>query len=306
MNFKNRHILSIKDFSRTELLFILKTATQFKKKRYSQLLRDKILASLFFEPSTRTKFSFDSAMEKLGGRVIGFANSESTSAKKGETLADSIRVMEKYVDIFVIRHPLEGAVRWASENVEKPVINGGDGANQHPTQTMLDLFSIRETQGRLDKLKIALAGDLKYGRTIHSLVQALIFFKPRLYFISPETLKLPNYLKEELKASKINFSEHKDFGEVIRKINILYMTRIQKERFPDLLDYEKVKNLYILNVEDLKKARSNFKILHPLPRVNEIEKAVDKTKHAYYFQQAENGLFVRQALLTLLLGKKIS
>lgn len=302
MNFKNRDILSINDFSRQEIVYLLKTAKKFKQKKFPKLLENKVLASLFFEASTRTKFSFDSAMERLGGKVIGFSDPGATSAKKGESLSDSIRVMEKYVDIFVIRHPFEGAARWASENTSKPVINGGDGANQHPTQAFLDLFTIQETQKKLDKLNIALAGDLKYSRTIHSLVQSLIYFKPHLYFISPGILKLPSYLIEELKKNRISHSEHKNFDEIINEIDILYMTRIQKERFSDPLDYEKVKNLYILSAQNLKRAKPNLKILHPLPRVNEISLDVDGTSHAYYFQQAENGLFVRQALLALILG----
>jgi len=267
------------------------------------LLAGKIMASCFFEPSTRTKLSFETAMEKLGGEVIGFSDKESTSSKKGENLFDSIKIIGQYADVIVMRHSFEGAARRATEATNKPILNGGDGANQHPTQTLLDLFTIRECQKKLEGLTIALAGDLKYGRTIHSLAQALSHFNPRLYFVSPESLKMPDYICEDLKEKKVKFSEHEKIENVIGKVDILYMTRIQAERFSDPMDYERVKNVFILKTQMLNEAKPNMKILHPLPRVNEIENDVDNTKHAYYFQQAENGIYARQALLGLVLGK---
>lgn len=302
MNFLNRDIISISDFTKEEILHVLKHAKNFKQKPNQKILDGKIMASLFFEPSTRTKLSFDTAMKRLGGAVIGFADAGMTSTAKGETLQDSIEVIEKYADVIVIRHPIEGAARLAAEKTDKPILNGGDGANQHPTQTMLDLFTIQETQKKLEGLNIAMMGDLKYGRTVHSLAQALAHFKAKLYFISPDSLKMPEHIKNELKDKKIKFSEYKKISDIITKIDILYDTRIQKERFPDLYEYEKVKNLYILKLSDLKNAKKNLRVLHPLPRVNEIEYAIDQTPYAYYFQQAANGLYVRQALLSLVLG----
>lgn len=301
-NFKNRNVISIKDFPKDEILYILEKAKEFKQKPHPNLLAGKVMASLFFEPSTRTKLSFDAAMKRLGGEVIGFSDSKVSSTKKGESLQDSIETVEKYSDVIVMRHPLEGSARVASEKTTLPVINGGDGANQHPTQTLLDLFTIQEVQGKMNNLHVAMSGDLKYGRTVHSLAEALSDFGVKLYFISPENLKMPQHIKNELDKKNIKFSEHEKFSEIMDKIDILYVTRIQKERFPDPLDYERVKNLYILKMKDLKYAKENLKVLHPLPRVNEIEYDIDKTPYAYYFQQAENGMFVRQALLSLILG----
>lgn len=302
--FNHQDIISVKDFSKEEILYLLGLAEKIKKMpNKNQLLKGKIMASLFFEPSTRTRFSFESAMKQLGGQVLSFADVEVTSVVKGETLYDSIRIMEKYCDIIVMRHPQEGAARFAAEQTDKPVINGGDGANQHPTQTLLDLFTIKECQKKLNNLTIALVGDLKYGRTVHSLVQAMSLFNPKFYFISPAILKMPAYINEEIKEKKIKFTELNKLDRIMDKIDILYMTRIQKERFSDPLDYEKVKNFFRLTLKELKKVKPNLKILHPLPRVNEIAQEVDLTKYSYYFQQAENGLYMRQALLALLLGK---
>lgn len=264
-------------------------------------LQGKILASCFFEPSTRTRLSFESAMHRLGGSVIGFSESIATSTSKGESLKDSIKIISHYADVLVIRHPNEGAAQLASEISPIPVINAGDGAHQHPSQTFLDLFTIMESQGKLDHLHIAIAGDLKYGRTVHSLAQGLIPFKPRLYLISPAGLEMPKEVCNQLKESGVKFSFHQGYDEVLSKLDILYMTRIQEERFPHKLEYELVKNTYTLKLEHLKTVKSNLKILHPLPRNNEIEAAVDDTPYAYYFQQAQNGLVVRQALLSLLL-----
>lgn len=304
IDFKNRDIISIKDFSKSEIIHLLNTAKAFKQKPHPNLLKGNILASLFFEPSTRTRFSFESAMERLGGAVITLAEAKVSSSAKGESLSDSIRIVEKYCDAIVMRHSLEGSARLAADVTKNPVINGGDGANQHPTQTFLDLFSILETQKRLNGLNVALVGDLKYGRTVHSLAYALSLFNCRLYFIAPESLKMPEHVMDELKENKVKYSEHLRPERIMNKLDIFYATRIQKERFPDPVEYEKVKDVYIINKTLLTKVKKNFRILHPLPRVNEINYEVDDTPYAYYFQQASNGLWVRQALLALILGKK--
>jgi aspartate carbamoyltransferase catalytic subunit len=241
-------------------------------------------------------------MERLGGKIIGFAETASTSVSKGESLYDAVKIVGQYVDVIALRHPKEGAARLAAEATDKPVINGGDGANQHPTQTLLDLFTIRETQKKLNNLSVALVGDLKYGRTVHSLSLALSLFNVRLYFVAPSSLQIPDYILGKLKKREISYSLHEELEKVIPGVDILYMTRIQKERFPDPLDYEKVKNVYVLTLKHLERARKNLRILHPLPRVNEIAVEVDKIPYAYYFQQAQNGLYVRQALLALVLG----
>ncbi len=302
-DFKNRNIISIRDLTKEDILDILKLAKIFKEKEHPTLLKGSILASLFFEPSTRTRFSFESAMERLGGKIVSLAEAGVSSASKGESLADSIRIIEKYCDVIVMRHPKEGSARLAASVTDHPVINGGDGANQHPTQTLLDLFSIQESQKKLNGLNVALVGDLKYGRTVHSLALALALFNCRMYFISPESLKMPEDIKEELKEKKAKFIEYERPEKIMNKLDIFYATRIQKERFPDPLEYEKVRNVYILDKSLLKKVKKNFRILHPLPRVNEISPEVDETPYAYYFEQAKNGLYVRQALLALVLGK---
>ncbi|MEK9182930.1 MAG: aspartate carbamoyltransferase [Patescibacteria group bacterium] len=299
----NRDLISINDLTKNEILYILQLAKSLKDKSRPTLLQNKILASLFFEPSTRTRLSFETAMERLGGRVIGFADKDVTSASKGETLYDSIRIIGQYADIIAMRHPLEGSARRAAEATEKPILNGGDGANQHPTQTLLDIFTIQETQKKLTGLSIALAGDLKYGRTVHSLTQALTHFSPRLYFVAPPALQMPEHYLEELKKNKIKFSLHEKMEEVIKQTDIFYLTRIQKERFADPMDYERVKNTFRLTLAHLTGVKKNLKILHPLPRVNELDSKIDATPHAYYFEQAENGLYVRQALLGAVLGK---
>lgn len=299
---QNRSLVSISDLSKEEIEHILKRAEELKKKPAKDLLGGSILASCFFEPSTRTRLSFEAAMLRLGGQVIGFSDSASTSIKKGETLSDSMRIIGSLSDLIVIRHPLEGAARLAANSTNKPVINAGDGANQHPTQTLLDLFSIKECQGKLTGLNIAIVGDLKYGRTVHSLAYAAALFDMRLYFISPEELTLPDTTLHQLRKMRAKFSFHHKIEEVIDKVDILYVTRLQKERFDESV-YEKVKESYILKEAMLNKAKKHLKVLHPLPRINEIETAIDATPFAYYFQQAENGLFVRQALLALILGK---
>ncbi len=303
----NKHIISIPELSRNELELIVKTAGSLKVDPKPELLKNKVIASCFFEPSTRTRLSFETAVQRLGGTIIGFDNGGNTSlAKKGETLADSVQVISSYVDAFVMRHPQEGAARLASEfSKGAPVINGGDGANQHPTQTLLDLFSIYETQGRLDNLNVALVGDLKYGRTVHSLTQALAKFdNNRFFFIAPEALAMPDYICEELDDSGIPYSLHKSMSSVIHELDVLYMTRVQKERF-DESEYAHIKSAFILSAEHLTDAKDNMKILHPLPRVDEITTDVDKTQHAYYFQQAENGVYAREALLALVLNEEL-
>jgi aspartate carbamoyltransferase catalytic subunit len=302
-----KHIISIPELQRKELELIVDTAGKLKSEPNPELLKNKVVASCFFEPSTRTRLSFETAIQRLGGTVIGFDNGGNTSlAKKGETLADSVQVISSYVDAFVMRHPQEGAARLASEfSHGVPIINGGDGANQHPTQTLLDLFSIFETQGRLDNLNIALVGDLKYGRTVHSLAQALAKFdNNRFFFIAPDALAMPDYICEELDEAGIPYSLHKEMDDVISELDILYMTRVQKERF-DESEYAHIKSAFILSAPQLKDARKNMKVLHPLPRVDEITTDVDSTPHAYYFEQAENGVYAREALLALVLNQDI-
>ncbi len=301
--FLNRNIISISDLNKTDIDFVLSCARFLKKNPKPQLLRNKVMGSCFFEPSTRTRLSFETAMNRLGGTVVGFADAGVTSAKKGETIFDTIKIIGQYVDVIAMRHPIEGSARKASESTDKPVINGGDGSNQHPTQTLLDLFTITECQGKLNNLHIAIIGDLKYGRTVHSLVQALIHFNATLYFISPDELKMPKYICDELKQNNIKYSEHDNILEIIDKVDIGYVTRIQQERFADQIEYERVKNIFVLNSKMLENVKNNLRILHPLPRVNEISIDVDNTKYAYYFQQAQNGLYVRQALLGLVTGK---
>lgn len=302
-----KHIISIPELNRAELELIIETAARLKAEPNPTLLKNKVVASCFFEPSTRTRLSFETAIQRLGGTVVGFDSPGNTSlANKGETLSDSVQVITSYVDAFVMRHPQEGAARLASEfSNGVPVINGGDGANQHPTQTLLDLFTIHETQGRLDGINIAFVGDLKYGRTVHSLTQALSKFNDvKFFFIAPEVLAMPDYICEELDDAGISYSLHNNMEDVIPELDILYMTRVQKERF-DESEYVHMKAAYILTAHMLESARDNLKVLHPLPRVDEITVDVDKTKYAYFFQQAENGVYARQALLALVLNETL-
>ncbi|WP_435236340.1 aspartate carbamoyltransferase [Psychromonas sp. PT13] len=296
-----KNIISIADLSRSDLELILQTAYSLKQTPQPTLLQNKVIASCFFEASTRTRLSFETAVQRLGGSVIGFDSGGNTSlAQKGETLADSVQVISSYADAFFMRHPQEGAARLASEFSTVPVINGGDGANQHPTQTLLDLFTIYETQDTLENLNIAFVGDLKYGRTVHSLAQALSLFNCNFYFIAPEALAMPDYILDELDNKGINYSLHQSIEEVVDTLDVLYMTRVQKERF-DETEYQHIKSAFLLNANMLEHVRPNLKILHPLPRVDEIHKNVDETPYAYYFQQAQNGVYARQALLALLL-----
>jgi len=299
---KNKSLISINDFTREEHIRILELAGAFEKRPKQKILDDYVIATLFFEPSTRTRLSFESAATRLGARVIGFTDSSSSSVTKGESLRDTILTVSNYCDLIVMRHPREGSARFASEVATVPVINAGDGANQHPTQTLLDLYSIRKTQGSLDNLNVAFVGDLKYGRTVHSLVQALCNYNTRFHLVSPLELKLPSSVKLSIKEKNLDYTQYTELQDVIPQVDILYMTRIQKERFSDPLDYEKVKNAYILRNSMLESAKSNLKILHPLPRVNEITTDVDSNPMAYYFIQALNGVFVRQALLASILG----
>ncbi len=299
---KNKSLVSINDFSREEHIRILDLAGAFEKYPKQRILEDYVVATLFFEPSTRTRLSFESAATRLGARVIGFSDSSSSSTQKGESLRDTILTVSNYCDLIVMRHPREGSARFASEVTKVPVINAGDGANQHPTQTLLDLYSIRKTQGSLDKLNIAFVGDLKYGRTVHSLVIAMCNYNTTFHLVSPQELKLPSSVKMHIKDRNLAYYQYTELQEVISKVDILYMTRIQKERFSDPMEYEKVKNAYILRNSMLDGSRSNLKIMHPLPRVNEITTDVDTNPQAYYFTQALNGVFVRQALLASILG----
>jgi aspartate carbamoyltransferase catalytic subunit len=301
---KDKSLISITDYSKEQYIRILDIAAGFEKQPNQKLLNDHVVASLFFEPSTRTRLSFETAANRLGARVIGFSDSGSTSVKKGESLKDTIIMVSSYADIIVMRHPREGAARWASEVSSVPVINAGDGANQHPTQCLLDMYSILQTQGTLDNLHIAFIGDLKYGRTVHSLVQAMCNFNATFHLVSPEELKLPSSVKMHIKNAKLEYKQYTELSEVIPVADIIYMTRIQKERFSDPMEYEKVKNSYVLNRAMLHNSKPNQKILHPLPRVNEISEDVDTTSQAFYFKQAENGVYVRQALLSAIAGGK--
>lgn len=297
------NFVTIADLSKDKILYMIKLAQEFEKHPNREIFKGKVVATLFFEPSTRTRLSFETAANRLGARVIGFTDAKVTSATKGETLKDTILMVSNYADAIVMRHYLEGAAQYASEVAPVPIINAGDGAHQHPSQCMLDLYSIYKTQGTLENLDICLVGDLKYGRTVHSLIMAMRHFNPTFHFIAPQELAMPDEYKLYCKDNGIRFIEHTDFNEdIISKADILYMTRVQKERFSDLMEYEKVKNVYILKNDMLSKARENMKILHPLPRVNEIEYEVDTNPHAYYIQQAQNGLYAREAIICDVLG----
>ncbi|MBP3228011.1 MAG: aspartate carbamoyltransferase [Bacteroidaceae bacterium] len=301
-----KSFVSIAGLSREDILRLIAMAAEAEREPNRTVLQGRIVATLFFEPSTRTRLSFETAANRLGAKVIGFSDPKVTSSTKGETLNDTIRMVSNYADVIVMRHYLEGAALYASEIADKPVINAGDGAHQHPTQTMLDLYSIHKTQGRLDDLDICLVGDLKYGRTVHSLIQAMRHFRPRFHFVAPRELAMPEVYKQQLRGWGIPFEEHTELdAAAIGQADILYMTRVQRERFQDLAEYEKVKNLYVLRAQMLGAARPNMKILHPLPRVNEIAYDVDDTPFAYYFKQAENGLYMREAIICDVLGESL-
>ncbi len=301
---KNKSLISITDYNKEEYLRILSLAEEFEKDQNQNIAEGKVIASLFFEPSTRTRLSFESAINRLGAKIVGFSDTATSSGTKGESLIDTIKTVSCYSDLIIMRHSLEGAARLASEVASVPVINGGDGANQHPTQCLLDLYSIKKTQGSLDNLNIALVGDLKYGRTIHSLAIAMSNFNTTFFLVSPESLKLPSSVKMYIKERNLKYYQYTEIQDVVDKVDVLYMSRVQKERFLDIQDYEKVKNSCILDKSLLTNAKSNMKVLHPLPRVNEINIDVDNTPYAYYFQQAKNGVFVRQSLISLILGLK--
>jgi aspartate carbamoyltransferase catalytic subunit len=297
-----KSLVSIADYSKEDYLKILDLAAKFEKNPRQNILQGYVIATLFFEPSTRTRLSFESAVNQLGGRIIGFSDSGTSSASKGETLRDAIKIVSGYSDLIVMRHPVEGSARWASEMATVPIVNAGDGANQHPTQTLLDMYSIQKTQGTLDGLDIFMVGDLKYGRTVHSLIMAMSKFNTTFHFIAPEELKMPDEYKQHLDAQGLKYYEHRDFTDIIAEADILYMTRVQKERFSDPIEYERVKNVFILKNYMLEDTKDNLKVLHPLPRVNEITEDVDDNEKAYYFTQARNGVYTRQAIITSILG----
>ncbi|MBQ6069334.1 MAG: aspartate carbamoyltransferase [Bacteroidales bacterium] len=301
---KGRNLISITDFSKEEYIEVLDIAEGFEQNPKQRILSDKVVATLFFEPSTRTRLSFESAANQLGARIIGFSDPGGTSVQKGESLHDTIVMVSSYADLIVMRNPKEGSSRYASEVATVPVINAGDGANQHPTQCMLDLYSIRKTQGTLDNLNIAVVGDLKYGRTVHSLVQAMCNFNATFHLVSPTELKLPSSVKMSIKDAGLKYYQYTDIRSIIPMADIIYMTRVQRERFPDPLEYERVKDSCILSADMLQGCKPNMRVLHPLPRVNEITTDVDKTPYAYYFRQAQNGVYVRQALMSAILGAK--
>lgn len=296
-------LVSIDNLSKEDILQILRTAAYFEEHPNQKILDGKIIATLFFEPSTRTRLSFETAVQRLGGRIIGFSDPAATSTSKGETLKDTIKMVSNYADLIVMRHYLEGAARYATEVTDIPIINAGDGANQHPSQTLLDLYSLYKTQGTLENLTITMVGDLKYGRTVHSLLMAMRHFNPTFRFVACKELQMPEFYKQFCRENGISFTEHEDFNQaVIDTSDIIYMTRVQRERFTDIMEYEKVKDLYSLCNSMLETSRPNLRILHPLPRVNEINRDVDDNPKAYYFQQAKNGLYARQAIICRALG----
>ncbi len=299
-----RHdFVTIADLSKEKIMYLLEMAHEFEKHPNRELLKGKVVATLFFEPSTRTRLSFETAANRLGARVIGFSDAKASSVSKGETLKDTVLMVANYADVIVMRHYVEGAAQYASEVAPVPIVNAGDGAHMHPSQCLLDLYSIYKTQGTLDNLNIYLVGDLKYGRTVHSLITAMRHFNPTFHFIAPKELAMPEEYKIYCRNNGIKYVEHTEFNEdVIADADILYMTRVQKERFSDLMEYERVKNVYILKRQMLAKAKPNMKIMHPLPRVNEIAYDVDESQHAYYIQQAGNGLFAREAIFCDVLG----
>lgn len=301
---KGKSLVSIKDLSREEIVGILDLAEEFSRNPRQHVLDDCVVATLFFEPSTRTRLSFESAVNQLGGRVLGFSEAASSSVSKGESLNDTILTVSNYVDLIVMRHPLEGTARYASEVAPVPIVNAGDGANQHPTQTLLDLFSIRKTQGTLENLTITMVGDLKYGRTVHSLLMAMSYFRSTFRFIAPLELRLPEEYRIYLNENNLPYEEYTTLGDHVDDCDILYMTRVQRERFSDPLEYEKVKNVYVLHNDMINGSKPNMKVLHPLPRVNEISMDVDASPKAYYFQQARNGVYTRMAIISSILGRK--
>lgn len=302
-----KHLVSINQLSADEIIRLLDRAARFEQNPNRRLLEGRVIATLFFEPSTRTRLSFETAVNRLGGRIIGFSDASTSSSAKGESLKDTISMVGNYADAIVMRHYLEGAALYASELGRAPIVNAGDGANQHPSQTLLDLYAIRKTQGSLYDQTIALVGDLKYGRTVHSLIVGMSHFRPRFIFVSPPELRMPEECKDFCREHGIPFVETEEFSpEVIQSIDILYMTRVQRERFIDPEEYERVKNVYVLTASMLQGCRENLRILHPLPRVGEIAQDVDDTPWAYFVEQAQGGLYVRQSILCEVLGIEVN
>lgn len=299
-----KSLISITDLTKDEIIRITELAAYFEEHPYEPLLNGRVIASLFFEPSTRTRLSFESAINRLGARVIGFSDTANTSVSKGETFHDTIQVISNYCDMIVMRHSLEGAPRYASEFSKVPIVNAGDGANQHPSQTLLDLYSIKKTQGTLDGINIMMIGDLKYGRTVHSLLQALSHFNTKFTFVAPPELRMPEEYKQFLRDKGLEYTETTEIGDAINEADIVYMTRVQRERFTDPMEYERVKNVYVLKNSMLDNTKENMRILHPLPRVGEIAYDVDQNPKAYYFNQTENGVYTRMAIISYLLGVK--
>ena len=299
-----KSLISITDLTKDEIIRITELAAYFEEHPYEPLLNGRVIASLFFEPSTRTRLSYESAINRLGARVIGFSDTANTSVSKGETFHDTIQVISNYCDMIVMRHSLEGAPRYASEFSKVPIVNAGDGANQHPSQTLLDLYSIKKTQGTLDGINIMMVGDLKYGRTVHSLLQALSHFNTKFTFVAPPELRMPEEYKQFLRDKGLEYTETTEIGDAINEADIVYMTRVQRERFTDPMEYERVKNVYVLKNSMLDGTKENMRILHPLPRVGEIAYDVDQNPKAYYFNQTENGVYTRMAIISYLLGVK--
>lgn len=300
-----RNFISMKDFTREEILEILNIAEELHENPDPNLIGDKIVSSLFFEPSTRTRLSFTSAAYRIGAKVLGFDSPDATSLKKGESLRDTIKMNEVYSDVIVMRHPVDGAARFAADIAKVPVINAGDGANEHPSQTLLDLYTIKEAMGKIDGIKVAFVGDLKYGRTVHSLSKALSMFKCEFFFVAPDIIQIPKHILDYLDSKNIKYSLVDDYKEILNDVDVLYMTRIQRERFERLDEYEQVKNVYTINKETIQgKCKENMIILHPLPRVDEIDIDLDETKYAWYFKQAANGVPVREAMISIALGRK--
>ena len=300
---EKQNFVNIQDLDKEQLLYLIRMAQEFEKHPNRELLKGRIIATLFYEPSTRTRLSFETAANRLGAKVIGFTDAKASSVSKGETLKDTILMVANYADTIVMRHYIEGAAQYASEVSPVPIVNAGDGAHQHPSQCLLDLYTINQTQGTLENLNIYLVGDLKYGRTVHSLLMAMRHFNPTFHFIAPAELAMPEEYKIFCKQHGIRYTEQEDFTpEAIAGADILYMTRVQKARFSDLMEYERVKNVYILRNDMLHLAKPNMRILHPLPRVNEIAYDVDTNPHAYYIQQAKNGPFAREAIFAYCLG----
>ena len=300
---ENRSLVTIAEYSKEKILYMLEMAKQFEKTPNRKILQGKVVATLFFEPSTRTRLSFETAANRLGARVIGFSDPKATSSSKGETLKDTIMMVSNYADVIVMRHHLEGAARYASEVSPVPIVNAGDGANQHPSQTMLDLYSIYKTQGTLENLNIYLVGDLKYGRTVHSLTKLLLNYEVSFDFVSPDFLRMPEDVLEQVRKSGHTFRETENVHEVIGNADVLYVTRVQKERFTDLAVYDRVKDFYVVDEALMKAAKEKMIVMHPLPRVNEISYAIDDDPRAAYFRQMRNGMYVRMALLAAVLGK---